>query len=149
MLETYKTILVPLDGSKQSELALNKAAAIAKRNNASLVLAHVIDFQYVRYISQYDNTMRDDARGRAEKMLRDYEGNLTANGVEKISSVVDEGTPKIKIATNLVDQFNVDLIVMGATGRNAIEKFFIGSTTEYVVRHALCDVLIIRNGAAE
>ena len=34
--------------------------------------------------------------------------------------------------------------MLGATGLNAVERLFIGSVSEYVIRHAICDVLIVR-----
>ena len=39
----YKNILVAIDGSQEAEWAFKKAIDIAKRNNAKLLLAHVID----------------------------------------------------------------------------------------------------------
>ncbi|MCT7727704.1 MAG: universal stress protein, partial [Lactobacillus iners] len=37
-----------------------------------------------------------------------------------------------------------DLVVMGATGMNAVERMLMGSVTEYVNRNALADVLIVK-----
>jgi len=37
------------------------------------------------------------------------------------------------------------LIVMGATGLNAVERALVGSTTSYVVNHAKCNVLVVKN----
>ena len=39
---------------------------------------------------------------------------------------------------------NADLIMIGATGLNAVERILIGSVTEYVTRTAICDVLVVR-----
>ena len=41
-----------------------------------------------------------------------------------------------------------DLIVMGATGLNAVERMLMGSVTEYVNQHALADVLIVKTDMA-
>ena len=43
MTQCYKTILVAVDGSAGAELALHKAIHVAKRNQARLIIAHVID----------------------------------------------------------------------------------------------------------
>ncbi len=61
-------------------------------------------------------------------------------GVQSVESVVETGSPK-GILTQLT---NVDLIVCGATGLNRMEKMMLGSVAEKVVRHAHCDVLIVR-----
>ncbi|KAB5915090.1 universal stress protein, partial [Bifidobacterium adolescentis] len=42
------------------------------------------------------------------------------------------------------DDNHVDLIMLGATGLNAVERLFIGSVSEYVIRNATCDVLVVR-----
>ncbi|MGQ4819949.1 universal stress protein, partial [Enterococcus faecium] len=38
----------------------------------------------------------------------------------------------------------IDLIVMGATGLNAVERALVGSTTSYVVKHASCNVMVVK-----
>ena len=39
---------------------------------------------------------------------------------------------------------NIDLVVIGSTGLDAIDRFIIGSTTQYIVNHASCNVMIIK-----
>ena len=39
---------------------------------------------------------------------------------------------------------DVDLIIIGATGLNAIGRMLVGSTTAYVVREAPCDVMVVK-----
>lgn len=51
------------------------------------------------------------------------------------------------IAKQIPQDKAVDLIILGATGLNAVERLFIGSVSEYVTRNALCDVLIVRTDA--
>jgi len=46
----------------------------------------------------------------------------------------------IKYATD----YNVELIVLGSSGKNTVEKFFLGSVAARVVRHAQCSVLVVR-----
>jgi universal stress protein A len=40
----------------------------------------------------------------------------------------------------------VDLIVVGSHGRSGVSRFFIGSVSDYVVRHARCPVMVVRGG---
>ena len=51
---------------------------------------------------------------------------------------------KLNFQKNLPKKHNVDLIVCGATGLNVVERFLIGSVSEAIVRHARCDVVIVR-----
>jgi nucleotide-binding universal stress UspA family protein len=54
------------------------------------------------------------------------------------------GSPKEMIAKTLVEEWDCDLIVMGATGKGTIAKLVVGSVTNHVIKHAPCDVLIVR-----
>ncbi|WP_330629687.1 universal stress protein, partial [Agathobacter rectalis] len=49
MNQEYQNILVPVDGSKQAERALNKAIAVAKRNDAHIDILNVIDTRAMAY----------------------------------------------------------------------------------------------------
>lgn len=54
------------------------------------------------------------------------------------------GEPRTQIAEILVKRWDIDLIIIGATGKGPIAKMLLGSITSYVVRHAKCDVLVSR-----
>ena len=49
------------------------------------------------------------------------------------------------MAKRLPKQLTTDLIICGAVGMNALERFLIGSVSSYITRHASCDVLVVRN----
>ncbi len=57
---------------------------------------------------------------------------------------MNTGSPKQIIAKEIPEDNHVDLIMLGATGLNAVERLFIGSVSEYVIRNATCDVLVVR-----
>ena len=57
---------------------------------------------------------------------------------------IEYGSPKIKVPRDIAENFRADLIVCGATGLNAVERFLIGSVSESITRHAKCDVLVVR-----
>ena len=80
----------------------------------------------------------------AKQTLNDYEADAKKAGVEHISKVIEYGAPKVMIANQIPENNQIDLIMLGATGLNAVERLFIGSVSEYVIRNADCDVLIVR-----
>ena len=61
-----------------------------------------------------------------------------------VKTILRFGSPKVEIAKNIPKEHHIDLILLGATGLNAVERILIGSVSEYVVRNAPCDVLIVR-----
>ena len=146
MLQSYKSILVPIDGSYESELAFKKAINVAKRNgeDTSLHLVHVVDTRAFQNISSFDTTMVEQVTETAKKTLSGYADEANKAGVKTVDFSVEYGAPKVIIAKDIPDEKNIDLIMIGATGLNAVERILIGSVTEYVTRTAQCDVLVVR-----
>lgn len=80
----------------------------------------------------------------AKKTLSGYADEAKKAGVKNVDFSVEYGAPKVIIAKDIPDEKNIDLIMIGATGLNAVERILIGSVTEYVTRTAQCDVLVVR-----
>ena len=144
MIQGYKKILIGIDGSVESAAAFDKAVAVAKRNDAELLLVNVIDLRSFQSISTYDTMVAEDTKRGAEQLITDFADEARAAGVTKIKTIVEFGSPKVMMATTLPTQEQVDLIMIGATGLSYIERLFIGSVAQYIVTHATCDTLIIR-----
>lgn len=140
----YQNILVAIDGSKEAEWAFKKGIEIAKRNNGNLILTHIIDTRTFAMVEAYDRTIADKADKLATELLENYESIARKAGVENVHYEIDFGSPKVKIPKDLAKKHKVDLIICGATGLNAVERFFIGSVSEHITRYAACDVLIVR-----
>lgn len=145
----YSNILVAVDGSKESELAFKKGAAAAARNNATLHLAHIIDNRSFGSIEAYDRTIADRTKKTSQELLTKYKEEAMAAGVENVNVIVEYGIPKIAIPKELAPKLNADVIICGATGLNAAERFIMGSVSERIVRTAKCDVLIVRREQAD
>lgn len=144
----YEQILVAVDGSKEAEWAFKKSVGIATRNNATLNLVNVIDTRSFAAIEAYDRSIADRAQKFAEDLLSDYKKEAIAAGVQNVNIVVDYGSPKTMISRDLAAKVHADLIICGATGLNAVERFLIGSVSEHIVRSAKCDVLVVRTDDA-
>lgn len=144
MLQQYNRILVAVDGSAEAEIAFKKAVQVAVRNSATLVLAHVIDTRAFQSISTFDGAMADKASEQAKNTLEEYVRYAKNHRVQDITYSIEYGSPKVLIAKQIPEDQKIDLILLGATGLNAVERIFIGSVSEYVIRHANCDVLIVR-----
>ena len=148
MSQEYKHILVPVDGSKEAELAFKKSVAVAKRNgdDTELQLLHVVDTRAFQNISSFDSSMVEQVTDTAKKTLDDYVAYAKEQGVANVSYTIEYGAPKALIAKEVPAKMHADLIMIGATGLNAVERVVIGSVTEYVTRTAVCDVLVVRTG---
>lgn len=140
----YKHIVVAVDGSEASENAFKKALDIVKRNDARLILAHVIDSRTFATAEAYDRTLAERAEEYAKELLDSYVDNAHKVGVTNLVRCVEYGSPKVKIAKEVAANFGADLIICGATGMGAVERFLIGSVSESITRYASCDVLVVR-----
>jgi nucleotide-binding universal stress UspA family protein len=152
-----KKILVPTDFSKPAQIAVDVAADIARKSNATLVLLHVveeasgdsltIDGEVSAGTDWEDRifTMRliERAKKQMAKVVED--GKLT--GI-KVKQELRLGTPFHGMRTIITDQ-KVDLVVMGTAGRSKLEEMIIGSNTEKVVRHSNCPVLTVHKKPAK
>lgn len=141
---TYKNILVAVDGSTEAEWAFKKAIEVAKRNDAKILLAHVIDTRTFATVEAYDRTIAERADHFATELLENYKKQALDAGVKDVAFTVDYGSPKVKIPKDIAKKNNIDLIICGATGLNAVERFLIGSVSEHITRYAPCDVMVIR-----
>lgn len=140
----YEHILVAIDGSKEADWAFKKGIEVAKRNQCPLLLVHVIDTRSFALIEAYDTVIGDRAEKLAKDMLENYKKQAEDAGVPDVQYEIDFGSPKIRIPRDLAKKHNIDLIICGATGMNVVERFFIGSVSEHIVRYAPCDVLVVR-----
>ncbi|WP_106496901.1 universal stress protein [Lentibacillus sp. Marseille-P4043] len=140
----YKNIVVAVDGSKASEAAFNKSLDIAKRNKARLILTHIVDSRTFATAEAYDRTLAERSETYAKELLDGYMKKATLAGIDDIVRCVEYGSPKVKIAKDVANSFQADLIICGATGMNAVERFLIGSVSESITRYANCDVLVVR-----
>lgn len=146
MLEhSYENILVALDGSKLSKLAFERSMAMAKRQNATLHLVHIVDTSPYPGASLYDMNFIDNAMEDGKVFIENFKHKAENFGVEKINTIVEHGSPKRAITNKAAKEAQADLIICGATGLYAVERFFLGGVSSYIVRNATCDVLVIRN----
>lgn len=144
MAMTYKTIVVAVDGSKEAEWAFKKAIEIAKRNDAALILAHIIDVRALAAVEMHDRAVIERSEQYAKELLENYQKQAVEAGVKEVNVEIEFGSPKVKIAKDIAPKYHADLIVCGATGLNAVERLLIGSVSEHITRYAKCDVLVVR-----
>lgn len=146
-MATYNNILVAVDGSAEAEFAFNKAVEVAQLNDATLHLVNIIDTRSFAAIEAYDRSIAERAQGFAEEKLGEYKEIASKAGVNTVNTLIEYGSPKTMITKDVASKTVADLIVCGATGLNAVERFLIGSVSESIVRSAKCDVLVVRTPA--
>jgi nucleotide-binding universal stress UspA family protein len=144
----YKKLLVPVDGSETSLRGLGEAIRLAKNQNATLRLLHVVhDFLVAggHGAAVYTTQLRKDLCERGEEILKDAAGIARQQGVEGETKLVE--TPSGSVGAMIVEhaeKWPADLIVIGTHGRRGIRRLVMGSDAEYVVRTTPVPVLLVR-----
>lgn len=146
MTANYHRILVPMDGSKESEAALTRAIELTldAGDEGILSILNVIDSRAFQNVASFDDTMVEAVSDETRKSLEKYKAQAIEAGVKNVDYLIEYGSPKSLIAKDVPNEVNADLIVIGATGLNAVERLVIGSVTEFVTRSAKVDVLVVR-----
>ena len=136
-----KRILVPVDGSPQSEDALGFAAE--EWPEATLELLHVIDPVEAGYsagrVPSTGEEWYDSAKERAEEYFEQARG-LVGN---EVTTRTEVGRPAATIV-DVAEMDEVDMVVIGSHGRKGISRILLGSVAEHVVRESPVPVTIVR-----
>ncbi len=149
MTQEYARILIGTDGSDEAQKALRKAIALSKQNQATLLIAHVVDTRSYKGFETFDGTLSDQTRKKEKALLEDYRLVAQETGLENVETILKYGSPKKILAKELPHDKQIDLIVMGATGLNVLDRVLIGSVSGFVMQNAVCDVLIVRTDMSD
>lgn len=141
-IPTYKTILVPTDGSDYSYHAAEHAVYLAKSLGSKIYILNVVDtslaFHAGIHMSESKTEMESSAKDATDKIKQ----LCDMNGVACEENIV-KGKPASAIV-EFATKMNADCIVIGSIGVSAIEEVFVGSVSKSVLKNAKCPVLMVR-----
>lgn len=127
-------------------LAVRRAAGIAAAVGAELVLASAyVTNQSAQLAMQSGTSLPVDGAEEARAVLGDAREVATAEGVEKIREVVEEGTP-VDALIGIANKVEADLLIVGNRGINSLTGRLLGSVPADIARQAECDVMIVNTG---
>jgi nucleotide-binding universal stress UspA family protein len=157
VIPLFENILVPLDNSDHSSRALDVAIQIGKRFGGKITLMHVYSVSVVpvsvpepyAFTSSvpvvppaYVSKLAEASREAGQKILEEGKKKAEAERVE-VGVKLEEGHAVQQIV-KASKEASFDLIVMGARGVSHVREMLLGSTTDGVMHHVACPVLIIR-----
>jgi nucleotide-binding universal stress UspA family protein len=147
--ESVKSILVPVDFSKATDLVLRATATMAKALDARVTVMNVaprepdvLGHQLTRKV--ITEPVPEDVRERYDNLMACAKRLEDADVVVKPLLVRDD---RVRAIIREVEREEADLIVMGSHGRGALYRRIMGSVSEGVLREAKCPVLIIPSKA--
>lgn len=144
-------IIVGVDFSAYSEIALKRALALAASTGAAVVLLHA--FEDSDYQGQASWMLRsqsfDQLIRRSRRLAQDEVASLAepfeAAGIQVQSEVSDLGPDKAIIEA--AERHNADLVVVGTHGHTGFKRLTMARIAQRVVRNSPCSVLVARSSA--
>jgi nucleotide-binding universal stress UspA family protein len=138
-----ETILLAIDGSPASEPASEQAIDLATQVEARLLVVSVLGTSSRPSEASPGEAVADSRASLTTKAQAIVQRAKAAGA--NATFLVWEGEPGEAIVA-AANSEGVDLIVVGSHGRSGVSRFFIGSVSDYVVRHARCPVMVVRGG---
>jgi nucleotide-binding universal stress UspA family protein len=148
-LPMYRRILVPLDGSPTAEQALDEATGLAQHAAAQVLLVHVLDFGVSLPCDEDDpDYWRGCRQHDADTYLESVAEKTRVKSMVPVSISVRDGVNTVAAILTEAEDWKANLIVMTTHGRGVIERAWLGSVADSLVREAKLPVLLVRAKAA-
>lgn len=140
----YKKILVPLDGSPLAEAALPHAQALAKSEDAEIVLLSVPVTPSPEFLARTPglaNKVIEDAEKETKAYLKQKTTKLALEGA-KVTSILREG-PISEMILKVAAEVHADVIAMFTYGRTGLQRWLMGSVADRVAHDSHIPVMLI------
>jgi len=140
---SFERVIVAIDGSAPSEAATRVALALPAEDRRELTFCSVVDLdRIIGTFGLHTNVIREELRKEARALVdgtlaRARERDIGAEGI-----VVDGKAADSVLA--LLEERRADLVLLGSHGRHGIQRIFLGSVAESIVRRAAVPVLVVR-----
>jgi nucleotide-binding universal stress UspA family protein len=145
----YKTLLVPLDGSRRAEAILPQVEEIARCFEAKVFFLQVIEPIYVftganGYVGNagLEENTREILAQKAEDYLVGLQGEFRKKGIHA-ELIVEEGSI-VSTIINVAEREGVNLIAMASHGRTGLSRVFYGSVAAGVLHLVDRPLLLVR-----
>lgn len=150
MLNLRKKILVAIDGSPQSDKAAEEAVRMAAGNSsqfksvvyAMLVLPNAPTSTYTDFVPSAPVTESEQWSALRERIFYVVEKSASENNVS-LEMVAEYGDPTLKLL-DFAKREQIDVIVIGSSGKGFIQRKLKGSVSHRVATEAPCSVYIVR-----
>jgi nucleotide-binding universal stress UspA family protein len=144
----YKTILVPLDGSKRAEAILPHVEMLAHCCRAKVVFLQVVEPVYVAtglpgMSLEWNQELTEQRAKEAATYLEAWQGEFREKGIEAAMRV--EQGPVVGTILQVAGREAADLIAMASHGRSGLGRVFYGSVAAGLLQHADRPLLVIRS----
>ncbi len=142
-------VLVAIDGSKYSQVAVQRVIEQMRREGTEVRVLHVVEpvraylsAAMMPHLVPHVAAIEEDRKREAQELVERAAEELRRAGFQA-SDLVEGGDAKTKIIDQAAE-WRADLIVVGSYGFTGLNRFLMGSVSDAVVRHAVCSVEVVR-----
>jgi nucleotide-binding universal stress UspA family protein len=148
MMDMFKHLLIPTDGSELSEAAIQAGVQFAKSINAKVTGFYAMpQFHMLAYGPEVVTDTREefarDCKAHADRFLAVVVQAAKAADVPCETVLKTTDYPYEAIIATAKDK-GCDLITMASHGRSGVQAFLLGSETQKVLAHSKIPVLVFR-----
>lgn len=136
----WENILLATDGSKDSEIAANKAIDFAKSYGGNLKVISVVDVPSEFYGEAHG--IVEDLIKKAKTYSENVKKQAEAPGIKTETFIREREA--YQAITDIAKEQNINTIVMGSHGRTGLKRLLMGSVTEKVIGYSPCPVLVVK-----
>jgi nucleotide-binding universal stress UspA family protein len=139
-------VLVPTDGSRGANRALDEGIGVVKATDATLHVLHVVETARLGF---------DVRSAVAEEQLEEQAGDIVAEAAETAAAESVDAATEIEYGQayrkilEYVEEHDVGLVVVGTEGRTGFDRYLLGSVTSKLVRTSPVPLLLVRDAMAE
>ncbi|EXI75621.1 MAG TPA: universal stress protein [Candidatus Accumulibacter phosphatis] len=152
----YKRIMAAVDQSFMTSQVMQVAIEMARTNGAQLAICHAVDetllaqrevaMMLPNSVGKTEARMRLGAQGFLDRLLQD----ARAAGIDAETKLVESEEKHVSdMLIEAAVDWQADLLVVGTHGRRGIERFFVGSVAERLVRKGQTSLLLVRGEETE
>lgn len=162
---SLQTIMVAIDASEVSRKAFDKAITLAKALDARLVIAHVLGYRDAGSPQPPDNYINQDSIKLDQMLYEKYEQERNAY-VEHYEALLKQKTQEAEESgvraeyvqvhgapgsslCKMARTLEADLLIVGSHQRRGISELIMGNTSNYIMHHAPCSVLVVHPSGCE
>jgi nucleotide-binding universal stress UspA family protein len=140
-MNNFKKILVPLDGSKYSKKALQRACEMVHAFDSQIILIYVVEKSVpVNFLDRKEYLQI--LRKYGKKTLSDATEFLSKNGITG-KSLIKEGNIVNEI-DKVIKEEKCNLVVVGNKGLGTVARFLLGSISNKLAQSSSCSLMIVK-----
>ncbi|MHB1004479.1 MAG: universal stress protein [Chloroflexota bacterium] len=139
----YCNLLLATDGSKESRRAMAHGIYLAKALGTKLYILYVVDTHTTQSLGVHFSEGVHELRAEGQRVL-DEAVRMAVDLGTAAEGILAEGVPG-RVICKIATERQVDIIVIGATGKSGLQEILMGSVSGYVADHARQPVMIVRS----